>query len=176
MPIIEALATLLGIIVAVLTIMRTLASEKRTEGQIQGTVSRTNSPAAPHLTLSPLPLTRADFEQLLAKMPVEWVAYEGMTPPLKLKIRGTTDVLYRYLLRKKIDGIGEDAYKLMNLEQQSAATRAVSAELYVLDWEGAQYVNGNAIPFSASSLELMLQRDPDLEAFLSGQVKRISPS
>jgi hypothetical protein len=108
-------------------------------------------------------------------MPVEWVTYEGTTPPLKLKIRGATEAMYRQLFQKAVKAIGEETFGRMTGEQQHAVTCSINAELYVLDWDGAHYANGNKIPFSAPSLELMLQKDPDLEAFLRGQAQRISP-
>ncbi|HEY2068559.1 MAG TPA: hypothetical protein VGG48_03305 [Rhizomicrobium sp.] len=173
MPLVEALAAILGIIVAVLTIIRSLSGPKTAGKTIEGTFDEVVNP--PRETAPP-PLSRAEFERQAASMPVEWVTYDGMTPPLKLKIRGTTEAMYRQFARKHINAIGEEAFNRMTPERQRDVLRAINAELYVLDWEGACYANGNAIPFSAPSLELMLQRDPDLDAFLNGQVKRISPS
>jgi hypothetical protein len=173
MPAIEALAAILGIIVAALTIYRSLGAAKApansAEEPLEGKFTTVHSLAVPP------PLSRAEFERQAAAMPVEWIVYEGSTPPLKLKIRGASESLYRQFARKHIAGIGEDNYNRMTPEQQRAVTRAINAELYVLDWDGAHYANGNKIPFSAPSLELMLQKDPDLEAFLNGQVRRISP-
>jgi hypothetical protein len=172
MPAIEALAAILGIIVAALTIYRSLRAPKTpasaTEEPLEGKFTTVHS-----LTVPP-PLSRAEFERQVAAMPVEWIVYEGSTPPLKLKIRGISEALYRQFARRHIGTIGEDIYNRMTPEQQRAVTRAINAELYVLDWDDARYANGNKIPFSAPSLELLLQKDPDLEAFLNGQIRRIS--
>lgn len=177
MPVIEALAAILGIIVAALTLYRSFTGAKTDDTAIEGTFHRVETPAAGgHTASTPPSLTRAAFEQQAASMKVEWVTYEGTTPPLKLKIRGASEAMHQYFARKHIHAIGEDAYSHMTPEQQRAVTRAINAELYVLDWDGAHYANGNKIPFSAPSLELMLQKDPDLDAFLSGQAKRISPA
>jgi hypothetical protein len=173
MPAIEALAAILGIIVAALTIARTFSRPKVNADIIEGSFEEVVKPASGR----PAPaLSRAEFDRLAATMPVEWVVYEGATPPLKLKIRGATDAMHRQSFRKHLAGIGEEAFHRLTFEQQRAITRAVNAELYVLDWDGAHYANGNKIPFSAPSLELMLQKDPDLDAFLSGQARRINPS
>ncbi len=108
-------------------------------------------------------------------MPVEWVTYLGATPPLKLKIRGTSLEMYRRACRKYIDLIGEENFRRLSPEQAKATTRQINAETYVLDWEGAMYPNGAPMPFIPASLATMLGNDPHLEAFLSNEVERISP-
>lgn len=122
-----------------------------------------------------LPLTPEEFDRQAASMAIEWVTYEGMTPPLKLKIRGTTEMTYRQVCRKYINAIGQEQFEQWPENQKLGLIRTVNSELYVLEWEGAQYGNGNPMPFSPSNLALLLEQDPHLNAFLSDEVARISP-
>jgi len=109
-------------------------------------------------------------------MPIEWVTYLGATPPLKLKIRGTTEMMYRQASRKFINLLGQENFERLSNQEKLAAIHAINADIYVLDWEGAFYPNGSPMPFSPSALALLLDKDEHLNVFLSDQVARISPA
>ncbi len=124
----------------------------------------------------PLPVrSPVELQQQAASMPVEWISYPGMTPPLKLQIRGTSQEMYRRVCRKYIDQFGQDNFAQLPKDQMHAVMCSIKAEAYVLDWDGAQYPNGAAMPFSPSNLAILLGNDPFLDTFLSEQVERISP-
>jgi hypothetical protein len=122
-----------------------------------------------------LPLSSEEFEQQAASMPVEWITYVGMTPELLLKIRGTTQGMFRQTTRKYINIIGQENFERLSTSERNAMMDAIMAEAYVLDWNGALYPNGNPMPYSASSLAVMLAKDPLLGTFLSDQDERLNP-
>jgi len=108
-------------------------------------------------------------------MPIEWITYAGMTPELRLQIRGTTEGMFRQTTRKYINMIGQENFEHLSVGERDAMMNTIMAEAYVLDWGGALYPNGNPMPYSASSMALMLAKDPYLVAFLSDQAERLNP-
>jgi hypothetical protein len=172
----------LGAIVAILTIIGLILQIAKNTGGIKTTTSTVQGhfdeggkfhpgPALP----APLPLTQEEFDRQLASMPVEWVTYMGATPSVRLKIRGVTELMYRQICRKYINMMGQEQFERMPFSEKDAVIRMINSELYVLDWDGAAYPNGNPMPFSPSALMLLLDKDQHLRAFLSDEVARISP-
>jgi hypothetical protein len=125
---------------------------------------------------SPLPRrTQKELEQIENSMQTEWVTYNGATPPLRLHVRGQTYEGFRRVIRKYIDRIGQDHFDQLSQQQKEEFLLPVVAEAYVSDWEGAQYPNGNAMPFSPANLAIMMTKDPHLGAFVESEAERISP-
>jgi hypothetical protein len=121
---------------------------------------------------APLPVrSQEEIAQLLAAMPTEWVSYQGMTPPLRLKIRGLSYELSRRNWRKYIDQAGDVPLETVTTMFGSAA----AAEGYVIDWEGATYPNGNPIPYSPGDLVILMAKDPHLLEFIRREGQRLSP-
>ncbi len=120
---------------------------------------------------APQPVRAAqELQTQAASMPVAWVTYPGATPPLKLKIRGCSEEMYQGAWRKYTD-----LFAQLSREQIHAYRPLINAEIYVLDWEGALYPNGVPIPFTPDGLAILLRNDPHLDAFLSDQVRQVSP-
>jgi hypothetical protein len=125
---------------------------------------------------SPLPKrTQNELEQLQNPMRTEWVAYGGATPPLRLHVRGQSYEGFRRVTRKHIDLTGQDNFDRLSQQQKVEFLLPVIAEAYVLDWEGAQYANGNAMPFSPANLAIMMAKDPHFGAFVQSAAERLSP-
>ena len=103
------------------------------------------------------------------------MTYNGATPPLRLHVRGQTYEGFRRVIRKYIDRIGQDHFDQLSQQQKEEFLLPVVAEAYVSDWEGAQYPNGNAMPFSPANLAIMMAKDPHLGAFVESEAERISP-
>ena len=104
-----------------------------------------------------------------------WVTYGGATPPLRLHIHGQTYEGFRRVVRKHIDRLGQDYFDQLPQQRKEEFLLPVVAEAYVSDWEGAQYPNGNEMPFSPANLAIMMAKDPHLGAFLQSEAERISP-
>lgn len=173
---VTAVATVLGIVVSILTIVGMLGGKTKTIATIPGTFDREGKfhPGPPPPL--PMPLTPEEFERTVASMPVKWVTYEGTTPPLNLKIRGASEEMFVQACRRCVNDIGQDRYDRMTVQERENVVKSVMAGLYVLGWQGARYSNGSEMPFSPPDMTLMLERDPHLVTFLSEQVRQISPS
>src|SRR5580693_8555600 len=90
--------------------------------------------------------------------------------------RSWTDLRrFRRVIRKYIDRIGQDHFDQLSQQQKEEFLLPVVAEAYVSDWEGAQYPNGNAMPFSPANLAIMMAKDPHLGALVESEAERISP-
>ncbi len=116
-----------------------------------------------------------EVEHLVQSLPCEWVTYEGCTPPLRLKVRGQTYETYRRMVRAHIDGIGQHYFESLDSAQQTDIFNLIIADIYVTAWEGAQYQNGNPLPFTPENLRILFQRDPLLLNFVIDNARRISP-
>lgn len=106
----------------------------------------------------------------------EWVTYNGRTPPLRLKVRGNSYEGFRRVTRKYIDIIGQDHFDRLGEAERVQFLLPVIAEAYVLDWDGAQYQNGTAMPYSPANLVLFMAADQHLIAFVNQEADRISPA
>ena len=125
---------------------------------------------------APLPKrTTKEIEAQTSNLRKEWATYNGMTPPLKLLIRGQSYVSYRRIVRSQIDVIGQQNFERMLPLQKADFNRSIITYAYVGDWEGAQYANGNLMPFSPANLSLLISNDPYLEAFIVTEARRVSP-
>ena len=125
---------------------------------------------------SPLPTrTQKELESAQNSMRTEWVTYDGATPPLRLHVRGQSYEGFRRVTRKYIDLTGQDNFDRLSQQQKVEFLLPVIAEAYVSDWEGAQYSNGNAMPFSPANLAIMMARDPHFGAFVQSEAERLSP-
>lgn len=82
-------------------------------------------------------------------MPSEWLTYVGMTPPLRLKIRGQSEDNYTRITRQLIAPFGPGGMNHLSPAQLEAFTTRVVVEAYVSDWEGAEYPNEARCPFRA---------------------------
>ena len=129
----------------------------------------------------PLPdRSSAEIKASFDAMPSEWVTYMGATPPLKLHVRGLTRENLRRVSRKLIDEMGgQAAMDRLPVDEVTQlmlgmGTRMV-AEGYVLDWEGAQYPNGAALPYSTANMTARLDADPYLVTFVTDHAHRLSP-
>ena len=159
----------------------------RISGMIGGyratvTLGTTGTPETPppfdpnRFNTSPLPQrTQTELEQIVSSMQTEWVTYAGATPPLRLRVRGQSYEGFRRVIRKYIDLKGQDHFDRLSQEQKMEFLLPVIADAYVSDWEGAQYPNGNAMPFSPANLAIMMAKDPHLGAFVKSEAERISP-
>ena len=67
----------------------------------------------------------AEVSALLANMPTTWVTYEGMTPPLQLKIRGLSHELYRRFTKAQLDAFGRDPLNTMSPSAAREDRRAI---------------------------------------------------
>jgi hypothetical protein len=171
------LISILVVAILALVVVRMIVGTKTTVTMIPGSVDQSGKFYPAIAGASPLPQrTSEEIERLLNSMPVAWIIYNGMTPPLRLRIRGTNDELYRRFCRKFIDGVGQENFSHFSPQQIAAARCCINAEAYAVDWEGPKYPNGNAIPFSPSILATMLQKDSFFDAFLTEEVGKLTPN
>ena len=121
-----------------------------------------------------------ELQTMLDSMPVEWVTYEGMTPPLRLKVRGLTQELYRRFTRAQLDAFGQDTLDKLPMAQKMDVMKGllpvINATAYVLDWSGAQYPNGNTLPYTPENLATFMRKDEMLRNFVSNEAGRIGPT
>lgn len=108
-------------------------------------------------------------------MPSEWCAYQGMTPPLRLKIRGQSLENYTRITRQYLDDVGRDIFINLPAQQQAAVNLRIIVDAYVTDWEGALYPNGNPLPFSLDNVMALLGKDEFLLPFIQDNAHRLSP-
>jgi hypothetical protein len=146
------------------------------------TLQTTRTPETPppfdpnRFNTSPLPQrAQKELEQIQSSMRTEWVTYAGATPPLRLHVRGQSYEGFRRVTRKYIDLTGQDNFDRLSQQQKVEFLLPVIAEAYVSDWEGAQYSNGNAMPFSPANLAIMMAKDPHFGAFVQCEAERLSP-
>jgi hypothetical protein len=146
------------------------------------TLQTTRTPEKPppfdpnRFNTSPLPKrTQKELEQIQNSMRTEWVTYGGATPPLRLHVRGQSYEGFRRVTRKYIDLTGQDNFDRLSQQQKVEFLLPVMAEAYVSDWEGAQYSNGSAMPFSPANLAIMMAKDPHFGAFVQSEAERLSP-
>lgn len=120
-----------------------------------------------------------ELQTLLESMPTEWVTYEGMTPPLRLKVRGLTQELYRRFSRAQLDAFGQATLDTLPMAQKMEVMKSllpvINATAYVLDWSGAQYSNGNALPYTPENLATLMHKDEMLRNFVSNEANRMGP-
>jgi hypothetical protein len=69
----------------------------------------------------------------------------------------------------------QDYFDQLSQQQKEEFLLPVVADAYVSNWEGAQYPNGNAMPFSPANLAIMMAKDHHLGAFVQSEAERISP-
>ena len=50
----------------------------------------------------------------------------------------------------------------------------INAQAYVLDWEGAQYPNGNPLPFSPDRLAILMRKDEILRVFVTDEAWKLA--
>jgi hypothetical protein len=136
---------------------------------------------SPHDDRPKLPdRSTGEIQSLLDSMPTEWVTYEGMTPPLRLKVRGMTHELYRRFTRAQLDAFGQDTLDKLPMAQKMEVTKSllpiINATAYVVDWSGAQYPNGKPLPYTPENLATFLRKDEMLRNFVSNEASRIGPA
>ena len=121
---------------------------------------------------------QAEIQSLLDAMPTAWVTYDGMTPPLKLKIRGLSGDLYQTFVHSHLDAYGREGLASMPYQDQVETMKnlrpTINAEAYVLDWSGAQYPNGKPLPFSPDNLASFMRKDEMLTNFISDETGRLA--
>jgi hypothetical protein len=177
MAIISGLIAVAFLIYLVLRIVGMIGGY-RTNVTLQTTrTTKTPPPFDPnHFNTSPLPRrTQNELKQIQNSMRTEWVTYGGATPPLRLHVRGQSYEGFRRVTRKYIDLTGQDNFDRLSQQQQVEFLIPVIAEAYVLAWEGAQYSNGNEMPFSPANLAIMMAKDPHFGAFVQSEAERLSP-
>jgi hypothetical protein len=122
----------------------------------------------------------AEIQALLASMPTEWVTYEGMTPPLQLKVRGLTQELFRRFVSAQHDNFGRDVLARLSTSEQIEVGKSLLPNVislaYVVDWKGVAYPNGNPVPYTPDNLASLLRKDEMLTNFIDAQAERIGPA
>jgi hypothetical protein len=108
-------------------------------------------------------------------MPSEWCLYEGMTPPLMIKIRGQSEENYTRIVRQNMGAIGRENFKFLSEAQKDELHKRSCIEAYVINWEGALYPNGHPLPFSVGNLMGLIERDPLIFPFIIDNAHRLSP-
>lgn len=125
---------------------------------------------------------RSDEEvnALLASMPTAWVTYDGMTPPLQLKIRGLTQELYRRFTKAQLDAFGRDTLNSLPPSEAMEVVKGllpdVNAAAYVLDWKGATYPNGKPLPYTPDNMASFMRKDDMLRNFVSDEAGKLGPA
>ena len=166
--------SILLIVVLVLLIVRLVGGTKTSITYQVGPQDSDALPALPQRA-------PAEVKAIFDGMPSKWVTYAGATPPLRLHVRGMNYEGLRRVTRKLIDeGVGQhivDRIPEGQLPQFMAGLQPqLVAEAYVLDWDGAQYPNGGAMPFSVANVAARLSADPYLMTFVTDEAHQLSPS
>jgi hypothetical protein len=175
MGVIYSLIAIFFLIYLVLRIVRMLSPRSRVAVDRSKTEAEERF-SADRFNTAPLPAQSAEeTAKQLASQPTEWVTYNGMTPPLRLNIRGQSYESYRRVARVHIDVVGQKNMERFSEAQIAGINNLIVADAYVTDWEGAKYPNGNPMPFSPQDLAVLLSKDEHLLAFVSREAKRISP-
>ncbi len=122
----------------------------------------------------------AEVSALLANMPTTWVTYEGMTPPLQLKIRGLSHELYRRFTKAQLDAFGRDALNSMSPSEAMEVVKGllpdINATAYVIDWKGATYPNGKPVPYTPDNMASLMRKDDLLRNFVSDEAGKLGPA
>lgn len=164
------LSGLIGVVFLVYMLLRI----SRMLGGPRSTVVITNPAAPPQLWGK----SAAEIQSSLDNMPTKWVAYEGMTPPLQLKIRGLTGDLYQTFVHFHVDAYGRQQLESMSPQDRAETLQklrpAINAEAYVVDWNGAQYPNGNPLRFSPDNLAAFMRKDEMLVNFISEEAGNLA--
>ncbi len=159
------LALLLLAFVVCVLVVGALSPQQTTE---------TSIPKAP--SLPPLPeRSSSEVDEMFGWTAANWVEYPGRTPPLRLKIRGLSEELFRRVARKHVGPLGRIWSQRAALELTFRFENLVMAEAYVLDWEGATYPNGAPMLYSPENLAAFMATDPHLVAFIRQEAHRLSP-
>ena len=125
---------------------------------------------------------RSDSEvnALLTSMPTAWVTYDGMTPPLQLKIRGLSHELYRRFTKAQLDAFGRDTLNSLppseTVEIVKKLLPDVNAAAYVVDWKGATYPNGKPLPYTPDNMAALMRKDEMLRNFVSDEAGKLGPA
>jgi hypothetical protein len=113
-------------------------------------------------------------------MPTAWVTYDGMTPPLQLKIRGLTQELYRRFTKAQLDAFGRDTLNSLPPSEAMEVVKGllpdVNAAAYVLDWKGATYPNGKPLPYTPDNMASFMRKDDMLRNFVSDEAGKLGPA
>ena len=121
--------------------------------------------------------SEAEIQSLLSNMPTKWVTYQGMTPPLELKIRGMTEELYRRFMRNYFDAYGQHNLDRLPAHEKMEIMKTmlpdINARAYVVDWSSAQYPNGNPLPFTPDNLAALIRKDELLRNFISDESAKL---
>jgi hypothetical protein len=160
---------LIGLLV--LLIARAVSATRMTTPPLRVVPSRSDG----WVDYAPGNKTAEEVQAVSDAMPSEWCVYEGMTPPLRLKIRGQSRENYVRITRQHIGGHGPDSYALLTEAQRNDLNLRITADAYVTDWEGATYPNGNPLPFSLDNLMALIEKDTLLLAFIRDNAHRLSP-
>jgi len=122
----------------------------------------------------------AEVNALLASMPTAWVTYEGMTPPLQLKIRGLSHELYRRFTKAQLDAFARDTLNSMSPSEAMEVVKSllpdVNAAAYVMDWKGATYPNGKPLPYTQDNMASLMRKDDMLRNFVSDEAGKLGPA
>ena len=95
----------------------------RISGMVGGTTTRTTIVEERYDHRPKLSdLSEAEIQSQYAMMPTDWVIYQGMSPPLQLKVRGLTEELYRRVMRRHLDAFGQDTLERMPMPEKLART------------------------------------------------------
>lgn len=120
----------------------------------------------------------AEVNALLASMPMAWVTYRGMTPPLQLKIRCMSQELYRRFAIAELDPDGQDVFKGLPTSKiaEIAAFHLpdINAAALVVDWKGVMYPNGNPVPYSPSNMASFMRKDEMLLNFVADEAGKLA--
>ena len=150
----------------------------RISRMVWGTTTVVSTAPAPGLPDLP-DRSKAEVNALLASMPTAWVTYEGMTPPLQLKLRGLTHELYRRFTTEFLDAYGRQNFDHLPqheiMEVMMKILPDLNASAYVLDWKGATYTNGNPLPYTRDNMASLMRKDEMLRNFVSDQAGKIGP-
>jgi hypothetical protein len=179
----ENVVSALYVIVSVLFAIYLVLRIGRMLGGRSVTVMGRESGPQPHATFDPnrfntAPLPKRTDEEIKAHdetLQMEWVTYNGRTPPLRLKLRGNTYEGFRRVIRKYIDIVGQDHFDGLSHAERMQLMPLFIAEAYVIEWEGAQYPNGAPMPYSPANLALFMAGDQHLIVFADQESQRISP-
>jgi hypothetical protein len=82
---------------------------------------------------------------------------------------------FRRVIRKYIDRTGQHHFERLPDADRLQFLLPVIAEAYVMELEGAQYRNGEPMPYSPANLALFMAGDQHLTAFVEQEADRLSP-
>jgi hypothetical protein len=166
----KAIMALLSVLISIAVLILLVARIARLSG---------GSSMIPQADPFPLPDRTADeVERMLAEMPTRWVTYNGMTPPLQLKVRAVTEELYRRFTRAQMDAIGQKNIATLPFQERMKLMQSflpdINARAYVLDWQGAAYPNGQPLPYTPDHLAILMRNDELLRLFVTDEAGRLA--